>query len=287
MLDVGAIVAAMPRVLQVLQPYEGRFLGLIDRFQRVWAYDVELRKATRGKAFRIRNPEVWEIILADRDILVIDFASWVTSVAGKGGFLDGLTADDLTEFGIEAGPAQDTDDSWLAAHDWKARVEAFGRLFPARVGAGKRWPEKADIRHLKAELAAATKGLEDQRHARAHFYDGRDSETAQNLGFEQIATVFHRVREVLNDTRLLVDHSTHHYARIAEPKDDHTARDLVDLLLLGSIDDAVREWKEAPSLLGRPPRVYLWQDREAYYEDRHHTHDEAAVEGRLFNDFPT
>jgi hypothetical protein len=46
----------------------------------VWAYDVELPKATRGKAFRIRNPEVWEIILADRDILVIDFASLVTSV---------------------------------------------------------------------------------------------------------------------------------------------------------------------------------------------------------------
>jgi hypothetical protein len=276
----------MPRVLQLLQPYEGRFLGLIDRFKRVWAYDVELRKAARGKPFRIRNPEVWEIILADRDILVIDFASWVTSLAGKRGLLDGLTADDLTEFGIEAASAQDTDDPWLATHDWRCRVEAFDRLFPARVGPGKRWPEKADIRHLKAELAAVTTGLEDQRDARAHFYDGKDSETVQNLGFEQIATLFHRVRDVLNDLRLLVDRSSHYYPRIAEPKDDHTARDLVDLILLGSIDNAVREWKAAPSRPGQPPRVFLWQDREAYYEDRHRAHDEAGVGGRLFNDFP-
>lgn len=277
----------MPRVLQLLQPYEAPFLGLIERFKRVWAYDVELRKAARGKAFRIQNPAVWEIILADRDILVIDFASWVTSVAGKGGFLDGLTADDLTEFGIEAGPLQDTDDAGLAVHDWKARVEAFGRLFPARVGVGKRWPEKADIRRLKAELAAVTAGLEDQRDARAHFYDGKDSETVQNVGFEQIATLFHRVRDVLNDIRLMVDRSSHHYPRIAEPKNDHTARDMVDLIILGSIDDAVREWKAAPSQPGRPKRVYLWQDREAYYDDRHRAHDEVRIEGRLFNDLPT
>jgi hypothetical protein len=55
---------------------------------------------------------------------------------------------------------------------------------------------------------------------------------------------------------------------------------------LGSIDNAVHEWKAAPSQAGDPPRDYLWQDRKAYYEDRHRTHDEAGIEGRLFNDFP-
>lgn len=46
---VREIAAAMSRVIQLLNPYELQFLGLIDRFKRVWAYDVELRKAAREK----------------------------------------------------------------------------------------------------------------------------------------------------------------------------------------------------------------------------------------------
>lgn len=278
----------MPRVLQLLHPYELQFLGLIEHFKRVWAYDVELRAATRGKRFLMRNPELWDVILADRDMFVLDFASWLTSLAGNSAprsFVDTLTADDLTEFGLEDGPAADAEDSHLAAYDWKCRVEAFGRLFPARIGPGKRWPEKADIRRLKVELASLTGALEKQRDARAHIYDGKDfGLVKKNLGFEEIAKVFHRAREVLHDVRLLVDWSSHHFPPVEEPKNDHTARDLVDLLLLGSIDQAVREWTETPAQPGARPREWLWQHRDAFYEQRHRTHDAQGAEEPLFND---
>jgi hypothetical protein len=225
----NGIAPVMPRVLQLLHPYELQFLELIERFTRVWAYDVELRAATRSKRFVMRNSELWDVILADRDMFVLDFASWLTSLAGTShprSFLDALTADDLSEFGLEAGPAADAEDSHLAAYDWNRRVEAFSRLFPARIGPGKRWPEKADIRALKVTLTTLTKGLEKQRDARAHIYDGKDFETVQNLGFEEIAKVFHRAREVLHDVRLLVDHSSHDFPPVKEPKGDRTARDI-------------------------------------------------------------
>jgi hypothetical protein len=48
----------MPRVVGLLNPYELQFLQLIERFKRVWAYEVELRKATRERPFRMRNPDI-------------------------------------------------------------------------------------------------------------------------------------------------------------------------------------------------------------------------------------
>jgi hypothetical protein len=176
------------------------------------------------------------------------------------------------------------EDSDLAAYDWKCRVEAFGRLFPARIGPGKRWPEKADIRHLKVELGGLTRALEKQRDARAHIYDGKDYGSVKNLAFEEVAKLFHRAHAVLRDVRLLVDRSSHHFPPVEEPKDDHTARDLVDLLLLGSIGQAVIEWTATPARPGERPREWLWQHREAFYEHRHRAHDDRGTEEPLFND---
>jgi hypothetical protein len=269
----------MPTVLERLRPYELQFLGLIDLFSRVWGYDVELRKVTLGKDFRIRNQEVWEVILADRDMFVLDFASWMTSFARKNGFLDALTNEDLTAFVLEEEPAPDSSKPFLR-DEWVGRDKAFARLFRAR--AKKRWVELADVRHLKARLAALTERLEKQRDARAHIYDGRDFGTIQNLGFDEIANVFQQAREVLRDVRLLVDRSSHHFPDVKEPSEHGTARDLVDLVLLGLITDAVREWLATPEPEGEEPRRHVWQHRAAYYDRVHGLHDAGAP--GLFND---
>ena len=38
-------------------------------------------------------------------------------------------------------------------------------------------------------------GLEKQRDARAHLYDGKDADTVQNLQFEHVAKIFCHVRQ--------------------------------------------------------------------------------------------
>lgn len=278
------MASAMASVIERLHEYEIQLLELIDRFKRVWAYEVELRKAARGKPFRMRNPEVWDVLLSDRDMFVIDFASWVTSLIR--GFLDKLSMDDFSAFGVEEAPASNADDPYLARIQHEARVEAFARLFPVRSNEKKRWPDKPDFKRLRAELEKAAAGLEKQRDARAHLYDGKDHETAQSLRFEEVAAIFQHVLRIFRDMRLLVDHSGFHFPEVTEPTDDRTARDLVDVLLLGSIQHAVEDWMATPLRPGES-RQFLWQHRAAWYEHVHRLHDDAgAPEKPLFNDHP-
>jgi len=273
----------VPSIVERLNVYELQFLTLIERFQRVWAYEVELTKATRAKRFRPRNLAIWDVMLADRDMFAIDSASWVTSFVER--FLDKLSMDDHTDFGVGNAPAEDADDRHFATMQFEARGKAFARLFPVRTRERKSWPEKADIKRLRAELVILASGLEKQRDARAHLYDGKDADTIQNLHFEHVANIFRHVRQILHDVRLLADHSGFHFPDVKEPDADQTARHLVDLLLLGSIQLAVSEWHATPSVDGERERQFLWQHRAAYYEHLHARHDgRAAADERLFND---
>ncbi|MGO8994741.1 MAG: hypothetical protein ACLQVI_15605 [Polyangiaceae bacterium] len=61
-----------------------------------------------------------------------------------------------------------------------------------------------------------------------------------------MATILQDLRDVVHDLRLLADDATQHCPSLDEPKGHGTARDLVDLVLLGSIGIALDEWKTVP-----------------------------------------
>ena len=56
------------------------------------------------------------------------------------------------DFGVGDAPAEDGKDRHFESMQFEARTKAFDRLFPVRTKEKKRWPEKADIKRVRAEL---------------------------------------------------------------------------------------------------------------------------------------
>ena len=73
-------------------------------------------------------------------MFTIDSASWITFFVE--GFLDKLSVDDHTEFGVGDAAAEDGKDRHFMMMQFEARTKAFERLFPVRTKEQKRWPEK-------------------------------------------------------------------------------------------------------------------------------------------------
>ncbi|MGO9707548.1 MAG: hypothetical protein ACLQBL_01710 [Polyangiaceae bacterium] len=159
--------------LEQLREYDVTFAVVFaERFQRVRGYEVELKTATRGRAFRLRNHEVWEAVLADRDVLVADVSSWVLGIADNGGILARLNNDEgRAIFGLDAVQIEDSDEHFARMRR-RFREESFYRVFPAGKSEGRRVPSQQDVINLRnrlmKEIAAELKG---QRDLRLHSYD--------------------------------------------------------------------------------------------------------------------
>jgi len=122
------------------------------------------------------------------------------------------------------------------------------------------WPALVGgVPHLSVLPANKLRSL---RNYHAHRY-GEIPVSTEVIKLRSIANCISFCGRVLNDLRILVDNSSFALPSLEPSQNNVAARDVVDLLLMGSIQFAISEWAEH----GHGP--YLWQQRDAYYKQLH------------------
>lgn len=270
----------MRSLSQQLEVHEDRLSILLRSFIAVWGYQVELDSATRGKNFRVRNERVWHAMIAHRDMVVQDLASWAAALWERKQFFDELNEGDFTVLGRERKNLDSDNDEYWRRWATNVREGAFDRLFPNRFRCGGKWPTRQDIKDLKERLKTESSRVKDQRDARAHIYDGEDFANVKNLNFSELELVFTSCGGIIRDLRTLVGGAGEPFRDVQRPSEDRFARSMVDLVLSMDVQFAVEQWIAAATVRDE----FLWQCRSRFYERVHELHDAFGNPEILFND---
>jgi hypothetical protein len=260
------------------------------RLSHIRSLHAELVHVGRSKPFEIRHEPAWIMALSERDMIVVDLASWVKALYSRGGFLKLLQGSDLqalgwswkpTELKGDVGSLAKTIDREFVRRQCDARREAFDRLFP---GAKKNTPSRQDVEGLEGRLCQQFEPLLDDRDKhRAHKYE-RDSKnaTAAMLAPDEIATHLEACQKLLADLRLLSSNSSFNaygYDPKVHENDEH-ARDIVDLILCGPILWII---EFGPNVGVKLDDKTYWQRRNTYYERLHADHEARGKPAEPFN----
>jgi hypothetical protein len=247
---------------------------LAGEYQELRSFAFELRRATRGKPFDIANTLAWSAVRSMHRMLVIDLAAWARSISSgwlrrtiQGDALRELRATNRKAAKLLAGAPVHAPREILGyilkhRHEslMKSQREALRFLFGKEAEA-RGFVEDADVGRLVKKLELWAANLDALRNELAHRYGYSDPA----LKAPRLADLGKRIAycgRLLNSLRLLIDGSTYLLPRLEASKDDVGSRDLVDLIVVGSIHYAVEQWQAMPG-------PHLWYRRDAYYRWMH------------------
>jgi hypothetical protein len=245
------------------------FADITRRLKPLEVFVEELDRVTSGKPFIILNDIVWIMSLDCRDMLVSHLSEWAQRLHHAGGLFGQLQAHHVCDLPAKRPrptvPKLDPYGERLADEHHEI---AYKRLFPASNGAR---PAQQDFCMLKCAFEQTVEPLRRDRNLnRVHLYGGKKKGSSKMLSLEEVHSTALYAESVLNDlgtvARAKVGSSS---ATAVDEK--ATARDLVDLLLLGTS--------------ARMKVVMKAQDRESFYKMLHDKHDTLPPGSSvLFND---
>lgn len=241
----------------------------------LWCFEREFAARTKGKPFRIWNTLAWGGVSSTYRILLIDLAAWYQNVEGwlprelQGTELAKLrNSKRLAAKIVAQHPSRGSGDPQaLRRHHeqvvYESRERALSRLFG--VASSRRGTAtQAEVARLAARLEKRRlRNLKDARNMQAHRYGWEQS--VAKIRTKDLAKRVDSAGKLLNDLRLLLDSSTYHLPDMQPTDHDACARDLVDLILVGTIPYAVEQWASAEG-------EWLWQKRDGYYAKMHSRH---------------
>jgi hypothetical protein len=259
-------------------------------FQGLRCVAVELHRATRRQTFAIGNDTAYYALASLRRMIIIDLAAWVRSLYPgwlqrniQGATLANLraskrrTGELLTGSPLIVASAHGT--AGVPPEVRKAiltrraeallagQTAALRRLFGEEAAARGR-AEAGDVTRLVRRLERFSVRLDKLRNEHAHRF-GTTDPTFREPRYGDLAKRFRYCGRLLNDFRMLLE-GVHYLMPGVEPsKNDPRARDLVDLVLLGTISNAVEIWQPYWDKKRRP---FLYQQRDAHYARLHAWH---------------
>jgi hypothetical protein len=234
-------------------------------FLKLVQQELELR--SRSEKFLIFNDIVWNTLLDSRDMLVIHLASWAKGLYHRRGHLTHLSENCAPQ--LFASRRIDRSESDLMRITLRLRRERYERLFPDAAKRGGR-PTAGDVRQIVTQFKVmAAPVIDDRNDNRAHPHEPRPSAKsgkAAMLSLEAQGKFIRYAHDLFNDLQSLSSHSTTAYsARLAFADADHTAEDLVDLILFGNVN-RMALLSGLSSVHHEKTGRYPWQYRDDLYE---------------------
>lgn len=258
--------------LKALTVKQRELHALAERFRRAHSFALELQRATKGKRFDVRSAFAWDAVISAHRMLIVDLSEWIASIVKwlgvylQGDALAELRASKRKAAKVAAGShvQANGDAGWIRKHltesFFESYCEALRRLF-GKTAEQRRSAVDRDVRRLEARLETWREPLADLRNAAAHAYGDRtESKTRHRL--TDLRKKIERCGRLLNDLRLLLDCSTYGLPNLKPSDHDAHARDLVDLVVLGTIQYATGQVEQHSG-------QYYWQKRDAEYRRLH------------------
>lgn len=255
-----------------LEEFHDQLTTFARHFAWMRSFDYELRKATGRLSFEIRNEFAWGSVVRSYRMCIIEFSEWVEMLHQKGlkKLIQGKTlaqmkvskkhatrlhtatpiilahgADAATVHAIRASLVKET---------MATREAAMKRLFGVHVAA-RRQVQQDDVLVLCRKLKRRAEALNELRNALAHPFKNIPT---KRIMLHHIAQRLRSTEGLLTDLGLLISDTSYGVPR-AEARPDAHCRDLVDLILFGTIAFATKQWQEAA------PGQFAWQGREVVY----------------------
>jgi hypothetical protein len=261
------------RALNALTDKQLELHQLGERFQRAHSFALELQRSTKGKRFDIRNAFAWEAAISAHRMLIIDLSEWIGSVVKwlavhlQGDALGELRASKRKAAKVAKGSGvhKDADTQrarrrHLEGSFFASYCRALRRLF-GKAAEKRRRATEQDVRKLEARLRSWREPLKELRDSAAHAYGDRtESKTRHQL--VKLRGRIEKCGRLLNDLRLLLDCATYGLPNLKPSDHNAHARDLVDLIVLGTIEYVT-------DALERHPGQYYSQKRDAEYARLH------------------
>ena len=133
-----------PETAAALKEHEIELISLGRRLRHVLSVHAELNRVTRGRSFLIRHEAMWWMLLGERDMIVVDAASWAKAFYSRGGFLRKLQGPDFRALKRR----------W----DYRTAEEDFEPLWSGRRGRSRDAPLHVE-RPEGAQRSVARRGL--------------------------------------------------------------------------------------------------------------------------------
>jgi hypothetical protein len=261
-------------LLNRIEKEEDVVYGLSETFGVLRSFNQALTNRVGQARFIIANTTIWDAMLAKRDLLIINFASWVRGLAQRGGLFAQLRAHHLRDlrnaWEDKFKPSGLMEKDVLRKISTDNRRVRLERRFPAAVARGHIVPE--DVEAFKDAIwDKLVPVVKDRDSFRAHRYDGEPKADAKALGLNDLEPLLIAAQEMINDLRLVADFSTFGYPSVTTIEPTTEAEDLVDLLLFHDVlGMAIRTG--ANELLHDHAGVYWWQVREVFFEELRRVH---------------
>jgi hypothetical protein len=235
------------------------------------SFDYELTKARGKLPFAVRNEFAWASVIGGYRSFIIEFADWLRMLHKKG--LKKIIQASLAKMTISKRHAarlharmpitgNQLDAATIGSirghlekQTVKEREGAMRRLFGEDAVKRKKVIE-ADIKPLCRKLRRRVRELRKLRNKLAHPFEDIK---AKAILLPHIAQRIGSTQELLTDLGLLIS-DTSYGIPDTKPHEDRFCRDLVDLILFGTISFATKRWEEAA------PGKYDWQQREILYK---------------------
>lgn len=245
--EIDGMIHALSRT-QRRYPFLRAVAAELDRLQDVRNTELEPRHRDR-----IRNDAVLQLVRDSFDLLVIDLASLREGLTESRGLLRRLSQHPsllrrLRPEEVVATPSviigdgdrQEGERIMFALQRElvvRADSETFQRLFP---GAGDAVTAD-DVNALRNRFLAATLPVDrDRNHVRAHRFEYRPSDPRRHfLPLEQLGAQIEVFEDLLVNLALVVAQKSYDTTASFQADDVRTAEDLSDLMVFGSINDAV------------------------------------------------
>ncbi len=244
-----------------------------------------LRHVDKSGKIKIKNMTVYDGVRDIYAMLVIDLCSFCKHFGQDGGFIMRLNNHlsllkpanpkkiDVPDAVIIGGGVSPEHDAEIRKYSRISRreqishstVDALKRLFP-----GWSLGQKITQEHvfdLRSRFKEAVKSIEDDRHIHhAHRFENDSRKLARvvaPLTLAEIENAFGVVEGLLSDLWMIVDTANYNFDTDLNAATGCTARDLVDLIVCGSIGSTV-EMAGVSSQLKRmnSPRIWYWQFRD-------------------------
>jgi hypothetical protein len=274
-------------------------LRIKQRLRYLDAFLRELHTQTKGEQFKVKNDFIWQWFWDSYAATVTNLASFGKAMVQPGG-LFGQLNNHLIQFrpGVHKELARadaqivDLSNTMTDADEERFNRELHDghkkeikqevatcreRLFPGIKPDMQ--PTQEQMAALKTRFDDAIAELQKERHAHAHRYDGEEiKNTAADL--DRLSRSFEAAETILSDLRYIAFGYGFTFDATLHGDIDGIARDLVDQLLIGTINQVVGAVGIGT---GTSPRQWYWklrEDRGARLEHEKTSAEKAAASAK-------
>lgn len=244
--------------LELIETERERVQALRTHFVIAKALQAELDERVGGQELIYGNTVLRSMAIEHQLGLVQRLAGWVRALCGADGMLDQIAASHLNEL-----CRADADKNDVPAIEAETLQALFARRFPAGAATGV--ATSTDIETVRSSILQQAAPILENCDAIRRWLESAADVPPETISLDAAGALVRVAEDLVRDFRLTYDGTHYGFSDLlAHPAPRYAAQDLVDLVLLGSIDHMLSVTGVSAQL--GASGAWWWQYRDRFWE---------------------